>query len=67
MSSADPADVQAEMYLRMGPAARVVAAKTPAQGALDALTADLSKELQKHQDSGRIAIGATVHYVSALP
>lgn len=65
MSSPDPADQQAELYLKMGPAARLVAAKSPGAETIDALTSDLTRELRNYESTDGITLGATVHYVCA--
>lgn len=67
MKSSEPAEQQAELYLKMGPAARLVAAKSPDPVTLEALTADLANELRRHETKDGVELGARVHYVSARP
>ena len=65
MASADPADQQADLLLKMGPAARLVAINAPDAKTIAALTADLIQTLKNYESDDGIALGATVHYVSA--
>ena len=63
--SSDSPEKQAEVYLKMGPAARLVAAKSPGSKVMDAIIASLISELRNYATSDGIALGATVHYVAA--
>ena len=65
MASSDPAEKQVELYLTGGPAARLIAAKAPGDDIMNALRAALVGELRKYETKNTIALGATVHYVSA--
>lgn len=65
MMSSDSPEKQAEVYLRMGPAARLVAAKSPGPEVMDAITTSLISELRHYATTDGIALGATVHYVAA--
>ena len=63
--SSDSPEKQAEVYLRIGPAARLVAAKSPGPEVMDAITASLISELRNYATRDGITLGATVHYVAA--
>jgi SAM-dependent methyltransferase len=63
--SPDSPEKQAELYLRMGPASRLVAAKLPGPEVMNAITAKLTAELRHYANRDGIAFGATVHYVAA--
>jgi SAM-dependent methyltransferase len=63
--SSDSPEKQAELYLRMGPAARLVAAKSPGPEVIDAITTRLVSELRRHATADGTTLGATVHYVAA--
>ena len=65
MASPEPAEEQARLYMKMGPAARLIGTKSPDPVTLEAVAADLVSELRNHQTNVGIALGATVHYVSA--
>jgi ubiquinone/menaquinone biosynthesis C-methylase UbiE len=65
MMSSDSPEQQAELYLTGGPAARLIAAKSPNADTMGALTAGLVSELQKYETENGIALGATVHCVAA--
>jgi hypothetical protein len=67
MKGSEPAEQQAELYLKMGPAARLVAAKSPEPFTLKELTADLVNELRKYETKDGVELGAKVHYVFARP
>lgn len=63
--STDSPERQAELYLRMGPASRLVAAKSPGPEVMDAVTASLISELRHYTNREGITLGAAVHYVAA--
>ena len=65
MASSDPPERQVDLYLTGGPAARLIAAKSPSADIMDELTAALIGELRKYETKDGIALGATVHYISA--
>ena len=65
MASPEPAEEQARLYMKMGPAARLIGTKSPDPVTLEAVAADLVSELRNHQTNVGIALGAMVHYVSA--
>ena len=65
MAGPESVEAQAELYLTLGPAARLLAAATPGVETMNSLTADLIAELKNHRTSEGIALDATVHYVSA--
>ncbi len=65
MASPEPVEAQAELYLKLGPASRLIDAANPGTETMNSLTADLVAELKNHQTSEGIALDATVHYVSA--
>jgi SAM-dependent methyltransferase len=65
MTSSAPPEQQAEFYLRMGPAARLIAETPPGAEVMQALTAEPVEELRMRAVEDGYALGATVHYVSA--
>jgi SAM-dependent methyltransferase len=65
MAGPEPVEAQAELYLKLGPASRLIDAAKPGAETMNSLTADLVAELKNHQTSDGIALDATVHYVSA--
>ena len=65
MTSPEPVEVQADLYLKLGPTARLLSAAMPDAQVMDVLTQELIAELNKHRTSDGIALGATVHFVSA--
>ena len=66
VASPDSPERQAELYLRMGPAARLMAAKSPEPATVAALIAELTAALRDHATSDGVALGATVQYVAAV-
>jgi hypothetical protein len=66
MMSLDPPEKQAEVYLKMGPAARLVASKAPGPKVMAAITRSLISELRQYATTDGVALDATVHYVAAI-
>ena len=66
MTSTGPAAAQAELFLEMGPAARLMAQRAPDENTLHALKADLVDALRPFERDGRVSLTATVQMVSAL-
>ena len=56
---------QAELFLKLGPAARLIAEREPNLGTLQTLTSELAAELYQYQTREGVSLGATVYYVSA--
>ena len=65
MSSTDTPESQADLYLELGPAARLVADRNPDPATVLALRSDLVSALRQHHKNGVVSLGATVQYVSA--
>lgn len=65
MASAETPEQQAELFLKVGPAARLIAEREPDTETLQALSTELAAELSRHQTSEGVSLGATVYYVSA--
>lgn len=65
ITSRETPEQQAELYLKLGPAARLIAEREPDSETLQALTVELAAELHQHQTSEGVSLGATVYYVSA--
>ena len=65
VASSDSAEQQAALYLEMGPAARLIAAKSPDASTMATIASELVSELKKFETGNGVALGATVHYVAA--
>lgn len=65
IASSETPEQQAELFLKLGPAARLIAEREPNSKTLQALTTELTAELHRHQTSEGVSLGATVYYVSA--
>lgn len=65
IASSDPAEVQAELYLQVTPAATLIAATNPTESTVAAIERDVAAELRNHERDGTISLDACVIYVSA--
>lgn len=65
LTGPEPVEIQADLYLKLGPAARLLTATAPTDAVINMLTADLIAELKKYRSSEGISLDATVHFVSA--
>lgn len=55
----------AELFLKLGPAARLIAERKPAADTLEALAADLTRELGQYASGTGVSLKAAVYFVSA--
>ncbi len=65
MVSSETPEQQAELFLKLGPAARLIAEREPTRETLHTLATELAGELARYQGDQGISLGATVYYVSA--
>ena len=65
MTSSDSPRMQAELYLSLGPATRLIAARNAGVNIMEALIEELAIELGEHESSAGISLASTAYAVSA--
>jgi ubiquinone/menaquinone biosynthesis C-methylase UbiE len=64
MESSETLEQQAKLFLKLGPAARLIAEREPDAETLQTLTSDLITELAGYKTGDQVSLRATVYYVS---